>query len=546
SATRPYRRIAGDHRKAVRPLRRYLRARVRTALLYRATPSQGTQSRRASESGVRTIGQERITQVWFAGVHANVGGGYPDDSMAYAPLKWMVDQVKHKIEFKLGPHAEPDALRQIVTCIDIHGRLYNSRSGLAAYYRYAPRNVTEICASKCAKWKSENSYFRAGKNKTTGSCICTDRASSNLRSGRQIRQNSCARAKSPGNTGSSELPFSASESRLESGTEKKIVYLAVVATTGLLFIFPFIASTASRLTYAAWSAQLSDIIRVLGAPTSYFTSFWSEAYARRPVTFLILLGSLLFSLSYHAKLKSSISDAMLEIWNRSSDGKLTSPNHNMLYRLRTNALLRGLRTSIASIFAPAIVIFLFLAFSLFSFSHLIFNFADSAGAYCKSSPNEQTPEWRSSQGDLLKIPAGEPFPFDALCWNSGIVLEPGRYSISLEAVDGLPLEPRATAVPIVKSLLLRLASPLKRSWARPSGRLVVRVGRFGYDENFLDLDLDAGNPSRYTETFRVSHKAPLFLYVNQPVLPLPGAETLLYPSSLKGRTATLSIMRARF
>jgi len=41
-ATRSYRRTAGDHRKAARPLRRYVKARVRAALLYRATPPPGT------------------------------------------------------------------------------------------------------------------------------------------------------------------------------------------------------------------------------------------------------------------------------------------------------------------------------------------------------------------------------------------------------------------------------------------------------------------------------------------------------------------------
>jgi hypothetical protein len=35
-ATRSYRRIVGDDRKAARPLRRYLRARVRATLLYRS------------------------------------------------------------------------------------------------------------------------------------------------------------------------------------------------------------------------------------------------------------------------------------------------------------------------------------------------------------------------------------------------------------------------------------------------------------------------------------------------------------------------------
>ncbi|WP_247399226.1 hypothetical protein, partial [Bradyrhizobium sp. 136] len=35
-----------DHRKAARPLRRYLKARVRAALLYRATPPPGTRPAR--------------------------------------------------------------------------------------------------------------------------------------------------------------------------------------------------------------------------------------------------------------------------------------------------------------------------------------------------------------------------------------------------------------------------------------------------------------------------------------------------------------------
>jgi uncharacterized protein (DUF2235 family) len=35
---------------------------------------------------------ERLSQVWFAGVHANVGGGYPDDALAYLPMYWIMEQ----------------------------------------------------------------------------------------------------------------------------------------------------------------------------------------------------------------------------------------------------------------------------------------------------------------------------------------------------------------------------------------------------------------------------------------------------------------------
>jgi uncharacterized protein (DUF2235 family) len=33
---------------------------------------------------------ERISQVWFAGVHSNVGGGYPDDGLSYVSLLWIL------------------------------------------------------------------------------------------------------------------------------------------------------------------------------------------------------------------------------------------------------------------------------------------------------------------------------------------------------------------------------------------------------------------------------------------------------------------------
>ena len=48
--------------------------------------------------------KEKVTQVWFAGVHSNVGGGYPDDSLACVPLRWMAAEACKK-ELRLHPHA---------------------------------------------------------------------------------------------------------------------------------------------------------------------------------------------------------------------------------------------------------------------------------------------------------------------------------------------------------------------------------------------------------------------------------------------------------
>ena len=80
-------------------------------------------------------GEQIVGQVWFAGVHSNVGGGYPNDSLSLVPLLWMMHR------------ADACGLRFLQRkwdeyCIDAdpHGRLYDSRNGWGIFYRYARRN----------------------------------------------------------------------------------------------------------------------------------------------------------------------------------------------------------------------------------------------------------------------------------------------------------------------------------------------------------------------------------------------------------------------
>ena len=79
---------------------------------------------------------ERLTQVWFAGVHANVGGGYPDDSLSYVPLRWMIEEAT-----KRGVRFSRLALAALEVKVSPYGRIYNPRAGLGAYYRYDPRRL---------------------------------------------------------------------------------------------------------------------------------------------------------------------------------------------------------------------------------------------------------------------------------------------------------------------------------------------------------------------------------------------------------------------
>ena len=87
----------------------------------------------------------RINQVWFPGAHSNVGGGYAKDGMAFVTLDWMMSEA----EKDLGP-GKPglrflNVQRQTASdAANVHDKLYNSRAGVATYYRYKPRDVGEI------------------------------------------------------------------------------------------------------------------------------------------------------------------------------------------------------------------------------------------------------------------------------------------------------------------------------------------------------------------------------------------------------------------
>jgi uncharacterized protein (DUF2235 family) len=84
----------------------------------------------------REVDADRIRQVWFAGAHANVGGGYPDDSLAYVPLLWILKEAQ-----QAGLTFEPEVMQLYKAGANPFGRIYDSRAGRGAFYRYSPRRI---------------------------------------------------------------------------------------------------------------------------------------------------------------------------------------------------------------------------------------------------------------------------------------------------------------------------------------------------------------------------------------------------------------------
>jgi uncharacterized protein (DUF2235 family) len=87
---------------------------------------------------------ERVKQVWFPGVHGDVGGGYGRTALSDIALRWMMDEAKEK-ELLLAPDVE-NQLKP-----DPQGQLHDSVTGIFKSFKTRPRAVPLISEESIEK-----------------------------------------------------------------------------------------------------------------------------------------------------------------------------------------------------------------------------------------------------------------------------------------------------------------------------------------------------------------------------------------------------------
>lgn len=92
------------------------------------------------DQSVPSESAQTIEQVWFAGVHSNVGGGYPKQGMSLVALDWIMQK------------AEVSGLRFVANDrgyyrdhANVDDKLYDPRSGVGTFYRWMPRPIAQMC-----------------------------------------------------------------------------------------------------------------------------------------------------------------------------------------------------------------------------------------------------------------------------------------------------------------------------------------------------------------------------------------------------------------
>jgi uncharacterized protein (DUF2235 family) len=490
----------------------------------------------------RNIAQEQLSQVWFAGVHSNVGGGYPDDSLAYIPLVWMMNEAARcGLRFKSDtghPPADPDALKSAISKTDKDGRIYDPRAGLGSYYRYGPRKLVQLCNYKYSKREDdevtidrpkihETVFRRIGNHAHAyapiglpavydvvmedGSIVTPDQFKFETSDGAEARAD-------------------AQEHVWNEIWKRRILYFATVGATAWLLAFPLVSSAKRADEFTSPIRGVSDVIRMVGGFLPSFASTWIDGYARAPGSFLMLVGLVAFFTLWGMRKATRIADLMGTIWRQVPCAPSGLPN-GFVYRLRSNRFYIAAHEGLKRKWAPALFALLFVYLGIALVNRLAYNILDVAGFTCTVSPTAKG----LAKGETVTVPVV--FKTSDLCKATGIHLDNGgRYTVKVEPLPSESWYDAGILVPIggfsptdqpdwKQRIKLGFAVPLRRELTKDWFRIVLRYGDVGGEEAFLDPDPD---DAVIEAPIRPKREGELFIFVNDAVVGIPGLYDFFY------------------
>ncbi|MCL4849077.1 MAG: DUF2235 domain-containing protein [Acidobacteria bacterium] len=520
-----------------------------------------------------TLADERISQVWFAGVHSNVGGGYPDDALSLVAFDWMATEAAHA-----GLRLLPDVLATMAAKRDPLGRVYNPRAGLGGYYRYNPRRIGPLTDGQALEHalvgpgfaappvtvpvikvhESAIDRVRAG---TSGYApiVLPDEPFAVVKANRRIEAPAWAEAEAADDL--EVVRREAQEDAWDLVWWRRLVYFAAVAVSAILLVRPLAVGVRDE-HLPRGSLALSGLVSWLHDWLPGVVSPWTAYYVVHPLELLWGIVGLIVLITIGTRLHGAIADRMREAWSQIVAGPAapaaaaTRPRASRRTRLAHGAI-RALRTArwyrrswivlrrvvFPTVFGlPAlgalVVGGLWLATAVAT--KTTFEAANIAGRVCQPSADSQA--LARGRGRTIEF-----HPSHA-CAPTGIAIEAGAtYRVEIALPPCGAGEWRDCTVPVVQpagfatgapeasgaTWAFVAALPFRRVLGADWFAVMARVGR----EGLTDHELAAPQT-----TFQASRSGELFLFVNDAVLPWPPAWDLLYRNN-RGAAARVRVVK---
>jgi hypothetical protein len=471
------------------------------------------------QAQVDTIEKERITQVWFAGVHSNLGGGYPDDSLSYVSLKWMLEQAERR-----GLVFDDDYKEFIATEIDEAGKIYNPRGGLSALYRYMPRSIRDLSrelnrngkgyAVYVERPKIHASVFRRLRNGTDEYAPLTLPREYDvvLDDGRIV----------PGVSppAGSETPALADQ-RCEQQDRlwdlvwrrRWLYFITILVTLGTMLL-PWLVPQ-DLIAWGNWTDIAMPAITAIAAILPDFISGWLDYYRANPVLLTALLILAIYLGVRGARREREMRAAMYELWSqslRAGTGPTKQLPSGRLNRLFSAWYADKWRRRIKYVFVPVVFGALYVYVALGVLNQVVSKAAESFGFVCA--------EWTTAAtgpGEMLVSDACHPTGEQVMAGETYRI----RLSVTEPWFDGaVPASPRGLENQHVGDRLVgMLAVPLRRHIAEGWFTVMAKVDRSGLDSRALALRPVANAGTGVWEAdFTADVTGELLLYVNDGLL----------------------------
>jgi hypothetical protein len=519
------------------------------------------------------VRDERISQVWFAGMHSNVGGGYADDSLSCVSLRWIMDEAEN-VE---NPGLLFNRLRAMhIARADPFGRVYDSRSGLKSYYRYNPRRIDWLTNGQQHETGVDRTELRRhnrgtdpfpmvsiGRVKIHESVFARIAAAPEAYAPIIFPERYAIVREDGSILDASQSPYedpnvrprrvAAQEALWDLVWHRRVLYFATVAATIVLLVGAFLPGADATTLPPADQSATSRVLAHVGGMIPLVGERLANYYSRHALRLYVLLAAIGVLMLASSKVQATLRDRMRGIWSqvvpppgRRLDA-LKLPK-GLVYTIRSNRLGLRVGSFVRRTLTPAVFglgLLISLTFtSLALANRLLFEAANIAGGICSAGSGAAGAPTTLAAGASKRLSwagDGSDVPF-LFCYPTGILVEKNaHYQIRVE-FTGL----RDRTIPIVSPagvgdigpgsrVLFAAMTPFRRVWSADWGVPVARIGTAGFDEYPLE---------RPTNLLRARSSGPLLLFLNDAIAPVgPGGWGWMSYYFNNSGTATFTITR---
>lgn len=517
------------------------------------------------------IDRQRISQVWFTGVHADVGGGYPQNGLSFVALDWMMERAEaYGLKYL-------NAQRHLLLDpqIDPNDKLNDSRKGLASYYRYKPRNLADIYAEPpyklsmrddaCRMWRL---LWKQGDPQTEIVKDLHPSVSENVlplplptisdsvfeRIDRGIDRYAPVVIPAP-----ARYKFTDKAGTIFSGPHhvdppgrssvqddvwnwiwlRRVVYFLSAFATAFVAFIPFFVIYAPGFGLDVVGGFVNPLVNAAASFLPSALEPWFVAFRNGPG--FVLIGALAIGvlMLLGRNLQETIHDVARVGWHTPKSHVKLTGWRAAVYRLRRFGSYRAFFYLLSHWILPTAIMW-------WLFWWLAFGTANTLGLVCKPTGHaiDVTEDEIVAQ---KSVGYTHIFYTNELCHPTGLKVTHGeKYQIALTIPDGgrwidgdIPTDPGGFAwgrsTQLGGFLFKRL---IWSNWFAP----IVRVGSTGLEEHVPRFEQDSGNGSLWTAKFEVRSDGEVFVYVNDASIFFPWLFTIFYENNTGSATVKLRKM----